>query len=252
MIAYLKATRHPLVSLMFVLPLLVVYEFGVALLADRSDATQLRNGADLLLRGKLVDYGIQFPWALPSLVATILLVRSWWSWADRPKSALTGVFGSAVESVAFAAGLWLVARNFRPILDSFGIPLLDATLPVPMGPTVPDHFQAVPASQLVRYVGAGIYEEVLFRLMLFSTLALLFKFSLLPNLITIPLAATAGALLFAAAHHIGPHGEPMNLERFAFRVVAGLLFTALYQFRGFGVAVGTHAGYDILVGVSVG
>lgn len=250
MIAYLKSTRHPLVALYFVLPLLIGYEFGVALLADGSDATELRNGADLWLRGKLVDYGVQFPWALPSLVAGILLLRAWWAADTRPQSILGGVFGTAVESIGFAVGLWLVARNFRPIMESFGLPLFD--VPVPAGPVVPDKFQAIPAGQLVRYVGAGIYEEVLFRLMLFSLLAVLFKFSLLPSLITIPLAGATGSVLFAAAHHIGPHGEPVVPIVFAFRVVAGLLFTALYQFRGFGVAVGTHAGYDILVGVAVG
>lgn len=251
MIAYLKSTRHPLVALSFVLPLLIAYEFGVVLLADGTDAAQLRNGADLWLRGRLVDYGIRFPWALPSLVAAILLARAWWSSDSRPPSVVGGVFGTAVESIGFAVGLWLVARNFRPIMDAVGVPLMDA-LPVPAGPVVPDRFQAVPIGQLVRYVGAGIYEEVLFRLMLFSLLAVLFKFSLLPSLITLPLAAAAGAVLFAAAHHLGPHGEPVVPVVFAFRVVAGLLFTALYQFRGFGVAVGTHAGYDILVGVSVG
>ena len=66
------------------------------------------------------------------------------------------------------------------------------------------------------------------------------------------LAAVGSALAFAAAHHVGPHGEPMVAARFLFRTAAGLYFTALYVFRGFGIAVGAHAGYDILVGTSVG
>ena len=237
MFSYLKATRHPWTCFLFVVPLLVVYEVGVVVLANGSDAT------DIWLRGQLVDSGIQFPWALPSLVAVVLLFRTWWSWGARPSNPLTGVVGTLVESVAFAAGLWLVARNFRPIMEAFGIPLADL---------LNDNLHALPPGQLVRFVGAGIYEEVLFRMGLFSALCLLFKFSLLPNFITVPMAAAIGALLFAAAHHFGPHGEPIVPVVFVFRVVAGLLFTALYQFRGFGVAVGTHAGYDILVGVAVG
>ena len=58
------------------------------------------------------------------------------------------------------------------------------------------------------------------------------------------------AALFAAAHHIGPYGEPMNPYVFLFRALAGLYFTALYLGRGFGVAVAAHAGYDVLVGVT--
>ena len=42
-----------------------------------------------------------------------------------------------------------------------------------------------------------------------------------------------------------------NTVKFLFRFVAGLYFTALYVFRGFGIAVGAHAAYDILVSVSV-
>src|SRR5205085_538747 len=57
---------------------------------------------------------------------------------------------------------------------------------------------------------------------------------------------------FAVAHHVGPYGEwPIDPVVFAFRAVAGLYFTALYVGRGFGVAVGAHAGYDVLVGVTV-
>jgi len=51
------------------------------------------------------------------------------------------------------------------------------------------------------------------------------------------------------AHHLGAHGEPFNGSFFAFRTAAGLYFAALYRLRGFGVAVGAHACYDVLVGL---
>ena len=44
----------------------------------------------------------------------------------------------------------------------------------------------------------------------------------------------------------------METSKFLFRTVAGLLFTGLYLTRGLGIAAGAHAGYNILVGVSVG
>jgi membrane protease YdiL (CAAX protease family) len=65
-------------------------------------------------------------------------------------------------------------------------------------------------------------------------------------------AAVFSATVFAAAHHVGPYGEPFDDFVFLFRAVAGLYFAALYQTRGFGVAVGAHACYDVLVGVAVG
>jgi hypothetical protein len=61
------------------------------------------------------------------------------------------------------------------------------------------------------------------------------------------LATIAGALLFSAFHYIGPFGEPLRLESFVFRALAGLSFSALYLTRGFGITAWTHALYDVAV-----
>jgi hypothetical protein len=65
------------------------------------------------------------------------------------------------------------------------------------------------------------------------------------------LAAVTSAAAFSGAHHLGPYGEPYDNYRFLFRTLAGVYFTAIYQLRGFGIAVGGHALYDVLVGVIV-
>jgi membrane protease YdiL (CAAX protease family) len=107
-------------------------------------------------------------------------------------------------------------------------------------------------SQIVSYLGAGIYEETLFRLLLFAGLVRLFAWSKShTSWFAVGLAAFASALLFAGAHHIGPCGEPFNAYVLAFRTFAGLCFAWLFQVRGFGIAVGAHAGYDVLVGLIV-
>ena len=62
---------------------------------------------------------------------------------------------------------------------------------------------------------------------------------------------TAPEDIIAAAHHFGPHGEQPDGFNFVFRVLAGLVFTLVYRLRGFGVAVGCHACYDVLVGVAM-
>src|SRR5262249_39979241 len=102
--------------------------------------------------------------------------------------------------------------------------------------------------QVVTFIGAGIYEEVLFRLILFSGLEwVLLWINLRPPLTAI-VAGVASALLFSAAHHVGPAGEPFQGYVFVFRTVAGLYFAILYRWRGFGIAAGSHACYDVLVG----
>lgn len=59
-----------------------------------------------------------------------------------------------------------------------------------------------------------------------------------------------GALLFSAFHHVGSLGDPLEARVFFFRFLAGLLLSIIYLVRGLGIAVYTHAFYDILVVLS--
>ena len=63
------------------------------------------------------------------------------------------------------------------------------------------------------------------------------------------LAALVSSILFAAAHHVGAQGEAFYFSVFLFRLLAGGLFAAIFLYRGFGVAIGAHAVYDVLVGM---
>jgi hypothetical protein len=64
-------------------------------------------------------------------------------------------------------------------------------------------------------------------------------------------ATIGSAALFSGAHHIGPFGERFERYVFLFRLLAGIYFALLFRLRGFGIAVGTHAFYDIIVGVTL-
>jgi hypothetical protein len=238
MMTYLRSTRHPWSCFLFLFPLLVAYEAGVLWLGGDQSA-RLRNGADAWLRWALDVFGAGHVLMAPALVLGVLLVWSWWRWADRPEDPVATWFGTAFESALFAVVLWQFSRNFGPIIDGLGIKL---QLTV----------RTAPAGQILTFIGAGIYEEVLFRLGLFGGLVLVLRAVRIPWAVAWVLATCAAALAFAAAHHIGPYGEPMRADYFVFRTAAGLFFTALFVGRGFGVAVGAHAGYDVLVGVVVG
>jgi membrane protease YdiL (CAAX protease family) len=133
--------------------------------------------------------------------------------------------------------LWGLSRELNPLLESFGINL-----------NAPP--QADPALvQMITFVGAGIYEEVLFRLLLFSGLVWLLKQINVAGAIAVVVAAAGSALIFAGAHHVGPYGEKYDAYIFVFRTVAGIYFALLFRLRGFGITVGAHALYDVLVGV---
>jgi hypothetical protein len=100
-------------------------------------------------------------------------------------------------------------------------------------------------TRLMLSLGAGLYEELLFRVLLVSALAALgrvvFGFGVKGAGV---FATIVGALIFSAFHYIGPFGDPFRLTSFTFRAISGVAFSALYLLRGFGITAWTHALYD--------
>jgi hypothetical protein len=236
---YLTATRHPWPCFVFLIPLLAAYEGGIFWLGGKQPEA-LRNGADTWLHWGLEAFGLpQLFWA-PILISFLFLLWSWLRWFDRPDEVMSVCAGMAVESVVFAFGLVGLSRLLGPALEGMCV--------VP-GPVSGDDKML---SQIVTFVGAGIYEEVLFRLLVFGGALRLMRGVAVPGLMALVLAGVASAVLFSAAHHAGPCGEPYNAYVFVFRTMAGLYFTLVYQVRGFGIAVGAHAAYDVLAGVVMG
>jgi hypothetical protein len=216
--------------------LLAIYECGVLWLGS-AHPEALRNGADTWLRWGLETFGLPQPYWAPVILAVFLALWGWLRWSDRPHDLVSLWVGMTVESAIFAVGLWGISLGLRPFLDHLGVPLSTPT-------------QVEPAcEQVVCFLGAGIYEEVLFRLLLFTGLVFLLQSAEVPRGLALLLAALTSAATFSAAHHLGPNGEDFDTYVFLFRTVAGLYFTAVYQVRGFGITVGAHAFYDVLVGI---
>jgi membrane protease YdiL (CAAX protease family) len=101
------------------------------------------------------------------------------------------------------------------------------------------------------YLGAGIYEELLFRMILLPAGIGLLRWLRVGRRASLAGGILLSSLLFAAAHYLGPYGDAFNAFTFLFRVVAGGFFSLLFLYRGFGIAAGTHAGYDLLVGLTL-
>ena len=102
---------------------------------------------------------------------------------------------------------------------------------------------------LIGFCGAGLYEEVLFRLLMLPIAVWAFERLGCSTLAAGFWALVLSSLLFSGAHYIGPLGDSFTLYSFTFRTVAGLFFALLFLLRGFGIAAGTHFFYDLLVGL---
>ena len=95
-------------------------------------------------------------------------------------------------------------------------------------------------------LGAGIYEELVFRLILMTLLMLLLSDMLgLPKLWANLLMVSISAILFSLYHYLGH--ETFQWQSFAFRTIAGIYFAGLFLTRGFGITAGCHISYDIMI-----
>jgi hypothetical protein len=236
---YWPLARAPRYSLLFALPLLLLYELLAFVLSGDAIAG-VRNGADVLLKSIFIGLGGRRGLAIFGVIllgtALILVYRDW----KRSGRELTpGVFlGMMAESVLYAMLFGFVAASLTSLL-------LHGTLYTVAAQTAMERMTL--PTQLMISLGAGLYEELLFRVLLVAALA---KGGLLLGWkpVTAGIFATVvGALIFSAFHYIGPYGDPLEVSSFTFRAIAGVLFSGLYLLRGFGIAAWTHALYDVFL-----
>ena len=236
--SYWELTRSPRYSLTFAIPLLVMYE-TLALALNQGTDMGIRNGADVLLRTLSASvFGDRGPLLFGGLVALLLVVlavrdgrRS--AGALRPRLFALMLIESAVLAVVFGFVVGIVTAQ-----------LLNALPQLSIGQTTE---MAWPVVFMVS-LGAGVYEELVFRVLLVSGLILVARtlFAMGRGAAT-AFAVVLGALIFSAFHYIGPFGDPLELPSFLFRALAGLAFSGLYVTRGFGITAWTHALYDVFL-----
>jgi hypothetical protein len=242
---YWRETRAPRYSLGFAFPLLVIYEL-LAFTLSHGEVTGVRNGADVLLKSLFLTFGGRGG----LLIFGVLLVGGGaaLAWRDyrRAGQIRIGYFaGMAMESLLYALTFGMVASALTALILP-GLSMVSSGGEA--GPTAVAQWTL--PTQLMISLGAGIYEELLFRVILVTLLAWLVRAgfgwtSLRANLF----AVCTGAIVFSVFHYVGPYGDHWNVASFTFRAVAGLLFSGLYVLRGFGITAWTHALYDVFLAV---
>jgi hypothetical protein len=102
-------------------------------------------------------------------------------------------------------------------------------------------------SRLAISVGAGLYEELLFRMLLVAVIhTLLVDMAKASNQVGATVAVVVSAAAFAAYHPLRAADGSLSVQKLTFLFLAGLYFGAIYVVRGFGIVVGVHALYDVL------
>ena len=227
--SYLLKSKTSFYSFLFTLPLFFLYEINILFLSW-DDILVVRNGADFLMRNILESfdiyglYGLGLVFFLGLLVTYIFFIKE----DQQQEVNINFLFIMLAESM-----LWSVVLYF--LLFKFMVLLMN-----PVGKTI--------LQQVTLAVGAGIYEEFLFRVLLIAGLSSILGFVFMwdktfKNIIAVVLSGG----IFSAFHFMGEYGDFFSMELFLIRFFAGLILGVLYMYRGFGITAYTHSIYDLIV-----
>lgn len=194
----------------------------------------LRNGADSIMRETLEIFGIFGFYGIGAifLLSVILVFIFHKKYLDEIIFKIDYLFLMMVESFFWSFLLYLF-MSF--ILKNSHLLLLG-------------NRSKILIQQVILSVGAGIYEELVFRVFLIAVISAIVGFvfqwsGLLKNW----LAMFISAGLFSSFHFIGEFGDWFSFNVFMIRFFAGIVLGALYFFRGFGITAWTHSIYDLIV-----
>jgi len=224
--------RNLLTSLVLVFPLFLIYQIGVLF------TLPVLNGADFLTvflfrnlglsRGAYLAYTIVV--AVAFAIAVALLRRKQ---RFDPRLIVPVFVESAIYALTMGSLIVFVMTKVLHVSPRLA------------GGVIADQGLG---TRFVMSLGAGVWEETVFRLGIMTGIAVLLERVLgFGRWVAVALGLVASAVLFSAMHHIPPYGDPLHVGVFVFRVLAGCFFGLIYWLRGFAIAVYTHALYDIYV-----
>ena len=226
---YWRYSRSAYYSAVAALPLLVIYEILIVL--SQSRYWGIRNAADVWIRTFLMAFDLQ------AQHITFVLIGISLALIPIAKSRARGIKLKAnyfalmfAECLAFSLVLGVVLQSILRLggLSAGG-----------------------PGSGLMQNlalsVGAGLFEEIIFRVILLNLLFLLLSPLLKKKVVAAVVSVLLASFLFSLSHYVGTMADTWQLYSFMFRWAAGLLFTVLYFVRGFAITAYTHALYDIWV-----
>lgn len=229
--SYLEQTRGILYSYLIAVPLLIAYE--ILIWVSQPPDQAVRISIDILFKSIFQSFGVNAISATLLLAAIIGAIILYLKRSDLPHLKSTYFISMILESAVYAVLVTIVIVGF-----------LETILTMNVYNTI----EALNKIQLFALsLGAGLYEELFFRVILVGGLSMLLINFFSKKGAAYAVAAIIAALIFSTVHYIGQYGDFFTLGSFLFRFLFGLALNLIYVTRGFGIAAWTHAIYDILV-----
>ena len=224
---YLNSSKSLHYSLILTLPAVAIYEIGILVLF-RDSFYELRNTGEVLLRSLFESLGLTNPLIVSAILLglfIIVMVRGY-KIEKKPGIHANFIIYMLLESMLWGCFIFISLQLFTQL------PLQLITMEEKL-------------SDINLAIGAGIFEELIFRLVLIGSILIILErgFSLRPN-ISVPTAILLSAVVFAGFHLFM---ESYSLPVFSQRVFGGILLGSIFYTRGYGISVYAHIIYNILI-----
>lgn len=223
--------RNLLTSLILVFPLFLIYQVGVLF------TLPMLNGVDFVTTLLFASVGLTLKGYLLFLAAVVAVFALAVALLKRKQHFNGKVFLPVIlESSLYALTMGSLIVLLMTKVLGFS-PHLAVGLP-----------EQGLLARVVMSLGAGVYEESVFRLgLLGGSIAAFEKLLGMSRWAAVLVAFVFSSAVFSFVHYLPPTGDAFSFGSFTFRLLAGVVFGVLYKVRGFAVAVYTHAFYDIFV-----
>lgn len=234
---YWHRSASSFMSVTFLIPLIVLYEVGTIIVDTATSTPGMRNAADVWTKKIFSLFGLADDAVVLAVVIAVVWLATFVEQKSRtqewPRVRLRTLGLMVLESCVYGMLLgtvvsWMTARFLTlPFAASFSASAGTGLF-----------------TNLVLSLGAGIYEELVFRFFLLGALSMAFR-QLFGKELGVVLAIGLASFVFSAFHYIGPFGDPVELTSFLFRFFGGVVLSVMYLTRGIGITAYAHAIYDV-------
>tara|TARA_X000001036_G_C20546924_1_gene752701 strand:+ start:137 stop:853 length:717 start_codon:yes stop_codon:yes gene_type:complete len=228
---YISLSKNDFYSLVIITPLFILYQI-LGFFNNYESHFIVKNSADVFIKNFFQSfdplYG-DFAYLICFIFIALFIVLKNRELFMSSEIKLLFLFGMLLESLIHSISLLVIMSLVYEILP-LSISLFSNGI-----------IEGVYLS-----IGAGIWEELLFRYVLITTLLFVFNkamydFSNFSYLVIIVVTSA----LFSYYHFLGIDPELISLSVFIYRFIAGIILAIIFIFRGLGIAAYTHTFYDL-------
>lgn len=225
---YYNYTKNNLISILFIFPFFLMYEVLAFFLFDSSDYI-IRNSADIVLRDFLSILTQNTFLSYNNILLIFIFLYIVYNFNKNIyRFKISYIFFMFLEGILFGFILVIILNGFSFLNYNYSYFLYDYTF------------------MFYSCLGAGIWEEILFRLILLNILLFGAKKILNYNASLI-ISVLLSSFLFSLFHYIGSSGDVFMLYTFIVRFAGGIFLSILYLYRGLGISMISHIIYDFIL-----